>query len=170
MLQLSTVVDGQGQLLEGMGCADLGDKVFEVGVAGRLVREGERLLPDGREHVRDGVPLERQLAPQPHIQTHSSCPDIHLTHVNHCCGACEAVASLNAPKKHIVLRWTATHTDTLQLPRHPPDPHVNLSATAVALVRVLHVKMPPRLCYDGQKNSYHAILCAHIMADMRANL
>lgn len=61
-----------------VGMACLSDQVFEVGVAVRVGREGEGLLLDGIEHVRDGVPLEGQAPPDPHVQAHPCRPHIHL--------------------------------------------------------------------------------------------
>ena len=49
-----------------------------MGVAVRVGGKGEGLLLDGSEHVRNGVPLEGQAPPHPHVQTHPCCPNIHL--------------------------------------------------------------------------------------------
>ena len=59
-----------------------------MGVAVRVRGKGKGLLLDGVEHVRNGVPLEGQAPPHPHVQTHSCCPNIHLP--SHSCTVSES--------------------------------------------------------------------------------
>ena len=59
-----------------------------MGVAVRVRGEGEGFLLDGGEHIRNGVALEGQATPHPHVQTHPCRPHIHLT--SHSCSTSES--------------------------------------------------------------------------------